>query len=120
MNPVSPSTTTSGTEPRPNAITGAPQAIASTMLRPNGSSKLIRWRSAAAPPRTSARLSGPTDPEIANPIAVDVWGDLAFEIGPVLDNPGDDEPPTAATGDLDRFRCAFFGMNAAKEQQAAI
>ncbi len=71
-------------------------------------------------PEDLGALVGAHGSDIANLIAVDVWGDLAFEIGLVLDNPGDDEPPTAATGDLDRFRCAFFGMNAAKEEQAAI
>jgi MFS family permease len=36
-NPVTPSSTTSGTAPRSKAITGVPQAIASIMTRPKGS-----------------------------------------------------------------------------------
>src|SRR5881397_1276950 len=44
------------------AITGVPHAIASTTLKPNGSSKLTRCNSALAPPSRSWRLSGPTGP----------------------------------------------------------
>src|ERR1700761_5535063 len=38
MNPVTPSATTSGTEPRFSATTGVPQAMASIITMPNGSS----------------------------------------------------------------------------------
>jgi hypothetical protein len=41
MIPVTPSTTTSGTDPRRIATTGVPHAIASIMTRPNGSSQQI-------------------------------------------------------------------------------
>ena len=37
MNPVSAAATTSGTDPRSIAITGVPVAIASTIVKPNGS-----------------------------------------------------------------------------------
>ena len=37
IKPVTPSSTTSGTEPRRIAITGVPQAIASIIAKPNGS-----------------------------------------------------------------------------------
>ena len=37
MNPVTPSSTTSRTEPRRYAMTGVPQAIASIITSPNGS-----------------------------------------------------------------------------------
>ena len=49
--------TISGIDPRAVAITGVPQAIASITLKPNGSSKLIRCRSARAPPSSSLRPS---------------------------------------------------------------
>ena len=51
MNPVSPSSTTSGTEPRLKAMTGVPQAIASIITRPNGSGQSIGTSRAMAPLR---------------------------------------------------------------------
>ena len=44
--PVTPSTTTSGTDPRRSATTGVPQAMASIMTIPNGSSHRIGKTSA--------------------------------------------------------------------------
>ena len=41
MKPVTPCSTTSGTEPQRQAITGVPQAIASIITRPNGSGQSI-------------------------------------------------------------------------------
>jgi hypothetical protein len=41
MNPVMPSSITSGTDPRQNAIVGVPQAIASIIDSPNGSGESI-------------------------------------------------------------------------------
>jgi hypothetical protein len=70
--PVTPSATTSGTDPRRRAITGVPQAMASTMTRPNGSSQrmgTIRQRALAS----SSFLVGPS----ASPIhstPVPTWG----------------------------------------------
>src|SRR3974377_753098 len=49
MKPVMPSSTTSGAEPRLNAITGVPQAIASIMTRPNGSGQSIGTNNVIAP-----------------------------------------------------------------------
>ena len=53
MKPVTPSSITSGTEPRLNAITGVPQAIASIITRPNGSGQSIGTSSAIAPLRNA-------------------------------------------------------------------
>ena len=53
MKPVTPSVTTSGTEPRLNAITGVPHAIASIITRPNGSGQSIGTSSAIAPLRNA-------------------------------------------------------------------
>ena len=50
--------TISAIEPRRRAMTGVPQAIASTTLKPNGSSKLTRCSSARAPPSRPPRRSG--------------------------------------------------------------
>jgi hypothetical protein len=46
--PVSPSATTSGTDPLRQATTGVPQAMASVMTRPNGSAHWIGNSNAAA------------------------------------------------------------------------
>ena len=53
MKPVTPSSITSGTEPRLNATTGVPQAIASIITRPNGSGQSIGNSSAFAPDRNA-------------------------------------------------------------------
>jgi hypothetical protein len=49
MKPVTPSRTTSGTEPRRKATTGVPQAMASIITSPKGSSHRIgKMRQCAA------------------------------------------------------------------------
>src|SRR5215472_15595768 len=53
MKPVMPSSTTSGAEPRLNAITGVPQAIASIITRPNGSGQSIGTNNVIAPLKNS-------------------------------------------------------------------
>ena len=53
MKPVRPSSITSGTEPRLNAITGVPQAMLSIITRPNGSGQSIGNSSACAPDRNA-------------------------------------------------------------------
>ena len=52
-------------------MTGVPQAIASTTLKPNGSSKSIRCSSARAPPSSAPRASRPDRAEVADPVAVE-------------------------------------------------
>ena len=88
--PFSPGRTSSGIDPRAVAIAGVPQAIASTTLNPNGSSKLTRCSGAAAPPRSSLR---PRRRRARRPhaLAVDQWRDEPLEVVPVLDDPGDHE-----------------------------
>ena len=58
MNPVTPSSMTSGTAPRLNAITGVPHAIASIITRPNGSGQSIGNSSAIAPARNASSRVG--------------------------------------------------------------
>ena len=53
MKPVRPSSITSGTEPRLNAMTGVPQAMASIITRPNGSGQSIGTNSTMAPLKNS-------------------------------------------------------------------
>ena len=62
MNPLTPSSITSGTEPRRKAITGVPQAIASIITSPKGSGQSIGKSSAMAPPRNSALSFSPISP----------------------------------------------------------
>jgi hypothetical protein len=60
--PVTPSSTTSGTEPLRQARTGVPHAMASIITRPNGSSHWIGRTSAATttpPPPAHGRLAKP-------------------------------------------------------------
>ncbi len=67
MKPVTPSSTTSGTEPQRNATTGVPQAIASIITSPNGSGQSIGNSSAAALPRRSALCASSTSPTYSTP-----------------------------------------------------
>lgn len=60
INLVRPCLMISDIEPRLVAMTGVPQAMASTTDSPNGSSKLIRWRSACARQKITLRFSSPT------------------------------------------------------------
>ena len=62
MKPVTPSSTTSGTEPRLNAMTGVPHAMASIMTRPNGSGQSIGISSAMAPLRNADFSLSPISP----------------------------------------------------------
>ena len=62
MKPVTPSSTISGTEPRFQATTGVPQAIASIITRPKGSGQSMGKSSARALPRRSAFRASSTGP----------------------------------------------------------
>ena len=78
MNPVRPSSITSGTEPQRQAITGVPQAMASIITSPNGSGQSIGNRSAAALPRKSdfsrvADLAHELDQRIVEQRLDDSW-----------------------------------------------
>ncbi len=64
-NPVTPSSMTSGTEPRRHAITGVPHGIASAITMPNGSGQSIGNSSARAPPSSSRFPASPTSPIIS-------------------------------------------------------
>ena len=83
--------TSSGIEPRAVAITGVPQAIASTTLNPNGSSKLTRCRSASGPAEELAPARGLDRPDVVDVLAVDQRRDVPVEVLLILDDPGDDE-----------------------------
>ena len=89
--PFTPSRTISGIDPRGWAITGVPQAIASTTLKPNGSSKLTRWRRARAPARSSPRRSGPTGPRYVTRCPSSRGSTRSLEVLVVLNDPRDDQ-----------------------------
>ena len=61
-NPVSPSSRTSGTEPRRKAITGVPQAIASIITSPNGSGQSMGKSRPRALPRKHCFSASPISP----------------------------------------------------------
>ena len=61
-NPLTPWSIISGTDPRRNAMTGVPQAIASICTSPNGSGQSIGNNSAAAFARSPALRSSPISP----------------------------------------------------------
>ena len=67
MKPVTPCSTTSGTEPLRKAITGVPQAIASIITRPNGSGQSIGMSSAIAPPRNADFCASSISPMYSMP-----------------------------------------------------
>ena len=60
--PLRPGSITSGTEPRRQAITGVPQAMASVITRPKGSGQSMGNSSARAPPRKSPLSASPISP----------------------------------------------------------
>jgi hypothetical protein len=60
--PVFPCSTISITAPRRVEMTGVPQAIASIIISPNGSSQSIGEMSARAPIRSSTLSAWPTSP----------------------------------------------------------
>ena len=119
--PVTPSSTTSGTEPRRQATTGVPQAMASIMARPNGSGQSIGNRSAAASPR-NAGLLGVAD--LADELDQRVGEqrlDHPLEVGPVgrVDLGRDLEPEPRAPGDRDRPVGPLLRRDAAEEGEVA-
>ncbi len=61
-NPVTPSRSTSGTEPRGRAITGVPQARASIMTNPKGSGQSIGNSNAMALPSRICFCASSTSP----------------------------------------------------------
>ena len=83
MKPLTPCSTTSGTEPQRQAITGVPQAMASIITRPNGSGQSIGNRSASALPRNSDFSASPISPTILDQRIGEQWLDLLVEVGPV-------------------------------------
>src|SRR5215831_874446 len=82
MKPVTPFSTTSGTDPRRNAITGVPHAMASIITSPNGSGQSIGKQQGRG--ICEEILLGPfVDlPDDLDLLAVDQRLDLLLEIAP--------------------------------------
>jgi hypothetical protein len=119
-SPVRPVGDHLGTDPSRVAITGVPQAIASTMDSPNGSAKLTRWSSASASPSTRSRSSAATGPEVADAVVVQVRPDAGVEVLLVLHDAGQHQRPVAAAGHLDRLRGPLVRVDPAEEDQCAV
>ena len=62
MKPVTPSSMTSGTEPRRKAMTGVPHAMASIITKPKGSGQSIGNSSAVASRRNASLVRSLTSP----------------------------------------------------------
>ena len=116
---MTPCSMSSGIEPRRNAITGVPHAIASTTLKPEGLVEPDQVQQRAARRRAAPSVGRADGPEIAHAVAVDPWRDLLVEVLLVLDDPGDDQRQPDAAGDVDRLGRALVGVNAPEEQQVA-
>ena len=115
--PFSPSRMISGIEPRGWAITGVPHAIASTTLKPKGSLKLTRWRSARAPPSRLAASVGTDRPDVYDPLPVEPGLHGSLEVLLVLDDPGDDQRQIGSFGHVDRLDGPFLGMDPPKNRR---
>ena len=107
----------SGMEPRSKAITGVPQAMASTTQNPNGSSKSIRWSRATAPPRKDERSSARTGPTncTRSPSMRGTTSCSKYVL--VLNDPGDPEWDSRLLGDVDRRDHSLVRMDAPEEGQ---
>src|SRR5258706_11339417 len=80
--PVTPSSTTSATEPDRNAITGVPHAMASIITRPKGSGQSIGNSKAEAPARNFCLAASSTSP-ISRMVAVDLRFKPFLEVTPL-------------------------------------
>ena len=117
MNPVRPSSITSGTEPRLNAMTGVPQAMASIITRPNGSGQSIGTSSAT---RAAQELGFVLVVDLADIFDIgrlDHRLDLLVVIILVgaVDLGGDLERHAAMLGDADGAIDALFRRDAAEK-----
>ena len=105
-------------DPLALAMTGVPQAMASTTLYPNGSSKLIRWSRAWAGTEDLGSLGGRGDrTEIPHVLTIEVRFDLVVEVLLVLDDSCDVETSAGSSCDLDRLCRALVGVDAPEVQE---
>src|SRR6185312_15599467 len=114
--PVTPSSISSGIDPRLQAITGVPQASASTTDSPNGSSKLIRWSSARGTQGVGAGRAAHRA-AMDHGALVQRGHDLLVIILLILDDTGHDQPPTRSTCRRNRLGRPLVRVDAAEEEQ---
>ena len=119
-NPVTPSSISSGIDPRLKAMTGVPQASASTTDRPKGSSKLMRWSKARADPRVLRARRSADRAKINHRPVFECRRDLLVVIILVLNDPGHDQSPSRSMCRRDRFSCTFVLMNSAKKSRSSL
>lgn len=118
-NPVRPWTTISGTLPRRSATTGVPDAIASAMTRPNGSSQ-----HAAKQQRRGASIELALEPGISlankHDPRTEVGPDQGVEVlllGRLIQLSGQDQLATRCPGNVDRHVCALLRTEPPDEQE---
>ena len=119
MKPVTPSSMTSGTEPRLNAMTGVPHAMASIITSPNGSGQSIGTSSAIAPLRNSGFVLVGDLADVFDIRAVDQRLDLLLEIVLVglVDLGRDLQRNAALRRDADGAVDALFRRDTAEESE---
>ena len=115
--PVTPSTTISGTDPMFAPSTGVPHAIASIIVRPKRSGRVVMCTSASALLKQLVARFAFDRTEKLNLIAVDVRLDALAKIRFVLRNRRDLQAYAGALGDLDRQMRSFFGMKAPEKDE---
>ena len=98
-------------------MTGVPQAIASTTLKPNGSSKLIEVQQRPRAAEQAAATVGPDRADVAHPLPVESRLHELLEVAAVLDDPGDHERHARALGDIDRLHGPLVRMDPTEEQE---
>src|SRR5262245_3942634 len=119
MKPVSPSSMISGTEPRLNAITGVPHAIASIIVRPNGSGQSIETRRADRPAEEIRFLSIVDLVNIVDERETHQRLDLLFEIVAIdlVDLGCNLDRQSGALGNTDGAVDAFLRRNATEKRK---
>ena len=91
--------------------------MASTTLKPNGSSKLTRWRRARAPAEERAAAIGPYGADVRDLSSVEPGLDRSLEVLVVLNDPRDDQRQTGRLGDVDSLDGPFLGMDSSEEEE---
>ena len=116
-SPVTPCSTTSGTEPCGQAITGVPHDIASIIASPNGSGQSIGNSSATALPRKAGFSASPSSPTYSMNVPSTSGAMRCAPVGFVgaVDLGGDAQPLARAARDGDRALQALFRRDAAEE-----
>src|SRR5215216_2793132 len=122
MNPVSPSATTSGTDPLRQAPTGVPQAMASVMTRPKGSAHWIGKARAAAWLSRSAFCSWGHSPwtSTSSPRIGSTCSGPVAALALVLGGDTHHQPPPGPPGRLDGQVRRLLLVGPAEEEHVVV